>query len=331
MSSVVSKGRNPFFLACACTLVLSAASLHAQKVIATIPVGGFVGGGAVDPIARLAYIPTGSNGTNGQVTVISEKSNTIARTINLATDWQAVSAALDPFTGLLYVGAEFGGLFVVDAKTGATVGFANVNSGSVALNPVTDKIYVSDFNSTLYVIDGATLNIEATISINAIQNVAVNPFTNRIYAGMNDFSPGYVAVVDGATNQVIAQPPAGSGLTSGVAVNPVKHTFYSSEQFGTATVYSGKTNTQVTAIELSGQPAGVAVDPFTDTLFVSEYQGNSVTLINGSTYAVTGNVPVGTQPEYMTDDPANKLLYVGCAGVDATGNPTFTISVIKTK
>lgn len=328
MSSVFPKGRNSLALACACTLVLVAASSHAQTVIATIPVGGYVGGGAVDPIAKLAYIPTG--GASGQVTVINEKTNTIARTINLATNWQATSAALNPFTGLLYVTAEYGGLFVVDAKSGATVAVVNVNSGSVALNPVTNKVYVSDFGGSLYVIDGETLNIETTISINAIQNVEVNPFTNRIYAGMNDFSPGFVSVIDGATNQVIAQPPAGSGLTSGVAVNPVKNTFYSSEQFGTATVYNGKTNTQVTAIALSGQPAGVAVDPFTDTLFVSEYQSNSVTVINGSTYAVTGNVAVGPQPSYMTDDPFNKLLYVGCQTIDANGNFIFTISVIKT-
>jgi DNA-binding beta-propeller fold protein YncE len=331
MSSVVSKGRNSLLLACACTLVLSAASLHAQKVIATIPVSGFVGGGAVDPIARRAYIPVGNNGPNGRVAVINERTNAVVAYINLNTPWPADSAALNPLTGLLYVGAETGGLFVIDPRTYATVGFVNVNAASVALNPVTDTIYASDFNSTLYVIDGATLNIETTISVNGIQNIAVNPFNDRIYAAIQNFIVGGVAVIDGATNQIIAQPPAGSGLSFAVAVDPAKNAFYSAEQFGTVTVYNWVTNAQVKAIAISGQPSGLAEDPFTHTIYVSNYQTNAVDLIDGSTYAVTGSAAVGTQPEYMTDDPADKLLYVGCQGVDASGNPTFSISVIKTK
>ena len=222
------------------------------------------------------------------------------------------------------MGTQVGGLFVVNAKTGATVAVVNVNAVSVAMNPVTYKIYASDFNSTLYVIDGATNNIETTMNVNSIDNIAVNPFTNRIYSAIQNFIVGGVAVIDGTTNQVIAQPPAGSGLSFSVAVDPIKNDFYSAEQFGTAIVYNGRTNTQVKAIAISGHPSGLADDPFTHTLYVSNYQTNSVDVINASTYAVTSEVAVGLQPEHMTDDAANELLYVGCQGPpDANGYPTF--------
>jgi DNA-binding beta-propeller fold protein YncE len=331
MSSTVLKGSLSLTLACACTFSVTA-RLNAQSVIATIPAAGFVGGGSVDPIARRAYIPTGNNnGVSAVVTVIDERTNTVARTINFPTAWAAVSVALNPLNGLLYVGTGSGGLYVANARTGATVGFVNVNAASVALNPVTDKIYVSDFESNIYVIDGNTNHIEADIPINSIlQNIAVNPITNRIYAAIEDFNPGSVYVIDGGSNQIIAQAPAGSGLTFDVAVDPLLDTFYSGDQFGTATAYNGGNNKQVTAISLPNQPAGVAADPLTHTIYVSESTGNGVAVINGSTNTLTETVAVRPQPVYMTDDPVNKLLYVGCQGVDSNGFPTYSISVVKT-
>lgn len=212
-----------FLLAAACL----SATANAQSVIATIPVEDFVGGGAIDPLAKLAYIPTGNyNGTTSQVTVVNEETQTISSYITLATDWPAASAALNYKTGLLYVGTEFGGLFVVNPKTGATVAFVNVNAVSVAVNSVTNKIYASDFDQYLYVVDGATNTIDTMVNIQGIENITMNPLSNRIYAAV-DFNPGEVAVVDGKTNRVVAEPTAASGLSFGVAVDPFRDIFYS--------------------------------------------------------------------------------------------------------
>ena len=315
------------------------AAANAQRVIATLPVGGFVGGGAVDPFAKLAYIPSGTlNGISAQVTVVNEKNQTIAGYISLATNWPAVSAALNDRTGLLYVGTEYGGLFVVNPKTGATVAFINVNAASVAVNPVNNKIYASDLEQDLYVVDGATNTIETMVNIQGIENIAVNPFTNRIYAAV-DFIPGKVAVVDGNSNQVIAEPTAASGLSFGVAVDPFRDIFYSSDTnqqsssgTGTVSVYNGKTNALTTSVSLEGWPALVVEDPLTFTVYASNYPENTVDIIDGSNNRMTASVAVGSGPQYLTDDPINRLLYVGCQGPnDANGYPTYVLYVIRTK
>lgn len=326
----------------ACLSVLFGAAALAQSVVATIPMSGYVGSGAVDPAAHLVYLPTGYNGTYAQVTIVNEKTNTIAGYINhLNTEWQTTTAALNLKTGLLYVGAEDAGLYIVNPKTGAVLGNVNVDAVSVAVNPLTNMIYVSDFYSTLYVIDGATDNIVASIPINGIQNIAVNPVNNRIYAAV-PYNPGKVAVIDGATDQIVAEPTAGSGLTFDVAVDPYRDTFYSadgnqlsSSGAGTASVFNGRTNTLTTAVSLTGLPVTVSDDPFTDTIYVSNYDTNAVDIIGGATNTQIGSIAVGQEPQYLTGDPINKLLYVGCEtpGVQGVngGLATYSVVVVKTR
>ena len=80
----------------------------------------------------------------------------------------------------------------------ATVG-AGSGPNSVAVNPVTNKIYVANAGSAnVTVIDGAT-NSTATVSAGTTPiSVAVNPLTNKIYIA-NQGSAN-VTVIDGATN-----------------------------------------------------------------------------------------------------------------------------------
>ncbi|HEY3705056.1 MAG TPA: hypothetical protein VGL22_08345, partial [Terracidiphilus sp.] len=262
MRLVAIEGRASLAGLCACALALAGAQSFAQTVVANIPVPGYVGGGAVDTKGHRAYIPAGnSNGSSAVVEVIDEKKLSIARTINLNTPWPATSVALNPKTGVLWVGTESGGLFEVDAKSLKTIGFVNVNAASVTLNPETNTVYVSDFGNTLTVVDGNTGNIVYTNSdMNGIQNLVADPLRNRVYIAMQLYNPGAVWVLDGKTNQIIAKAPAGSSFTFGVAVDPFHSAFYSADQgmgTGTATIYSSQTNTQTAAIAIAGQPAGV--------------------------------------------------------------------------
>jgi len=307
----LSKRKLSLVFACLCTVPLPASIALGQTVIATIPISGYAGQGAVDPVARKVYLPNGYP----EVIVIDEKTNTVTGTITLDTQFAVTSVALNPNNGLLYIGAQAGGLFVVNPKTHATVGFINATATSVAANPLTNKVYASDFESNLYVIDAETNTIDRMITINGIQDIALNPFTDRIYAAF-DYIPGQVAVVDGKNNHII--------------VDPIRNLFYSAEQFGTVTVYDGKTNKQVTSIAIPGQPDGMAFDPFTRDLYVSNSGTNELDIINGATYAITGTIKLNS-PMFMTNDPFHKLLYVSTLGTDANGNAIGTITVVKTK
>src|SRR5437899_467378 len=80
----------------------------------------------------------------------------------------------------------------------ATVGVGS-EPYSVAVNPVTNKIYVANGNSdNVTVIDGSS-NSTATVSTGSFpSSVAMNPATNKIYVA-NGISNN-VTVIDGATN-----------------------------------------------------------------------------------------------------------------------------------
>jgi YVTN family beta-propeller protein len=80
-----------------------------------------------------------------------------------------------------------------------------------AVNPVTNKIYVTNLGSAnVTVIDGATQTVKTTLSAGTQPYAAaVNPITNKVYVA-NLMSP-FVTVIDGATDTVEASVPVAAG------------------------------------------------------------------------------------------------------------------------
>jgi YVTN family beta-propeller protein len=115
-----------------------------------------------------------------------------------------------------------------------------------------------------------------------------------------------------------------------VGVDPVRNVFYSTDQFGTVSVFDGSTNTLITTVNLSGQPCGISVDPKTRKVFVSDIQNNLVDVIDGATNTLLTTVAVGSSPLYSAVDPARGLVYVGNTGQSQNYTPqSETVSVIK--
>jgi YVTN family beta-propeller protein len=103
-----------------------------------------------------------------------------------------------------------------DTATGTVP--AGTAPAGVAANPVTNKIYITNNNSSnVTVIDGATNSTATVPTGNSPGPVAVNPVTNKIYvANINGSS---VTVIDGATNSTAT---VSTGTTPyGIAVNPI--------------------------------------------------------------------------------------------------------------
>ena len=107
-------------------------------------------------------------------------------------------------------------------SAGATIP-AGTDPYAVAVNPVTNKVYVANYGSAnVTVIDGSD-NSTATIPAGTNPyDVAVNPVTNKIYVanrGSNN-----VTVIDGTDNST-ATVAAGTSPYA-VAVNPVTNKIY---------------------------------------------------------------------------------------------------------
>jgi YVTN family beta-propeller protein len=209
----------------------------------------------------------------------------------------------------------------------ATVGAGTVPI-AVAVNPVTNKIYVANNRSDdVTVIDGAA-NTTATVAVGAgPAAVAVDPVTNKIYVA--NIGAGNVTVIDGATDSTVTVPVG--GLPSAVAVNPVTNTIYVANAGGNnVTVIDGATNT-TTTVAAGTYPFAVAVNPVTNKIYVANQISNNVTVIDGATNTTT-TVTVGTTPYAVAVDPVTNKIYVAneissdATVIDGATNTTTTVS-----
>jgi YVTN family beta-propeller protein len=208
----------------------------------------------------------------------------------------------------------------------------------IAINPITNKIYIADDTGTLTVVDGAT-NAVSTIYYGSFGNwaVAVNPVTNFVY--VVDRSSSTVDVFSGAT----ATSPAafvksispGNGNLYAIALNPVTNMVYVADD-GNAyvIVINGSTNTEVTTVSLGGSPivntpVSIAVNPATNTIYAADNDTNNVSVINGSNNAVIATLAVGSNPQSIAVDAASNKIYVANTGsnnVSVIDGSTNTVS-----
>src|SRR5262249_9581406 len=136
-----------------------------------------------------------------------------------------------------------------------------VQPQAIAVNPVTNKIYVATAGGAAEGIDGAT---RAGTSVTAGRNpaaVAVNSVTNTIYV-VNQID-GTVPVMDGSPDTVTATVTVGISPVA-VAVNSVTNKIYVANR-GSSNVTvidgAGNTPTNVSLGAAGINPQAVAVNP----------------------------------------------------------------------
>ncbi|MGA2631822.1 MAG: choice-of-anchor D domain-containing protein, partial [Terriglobia bacterium] len=197
-----------------------------------------------------------------------------------------------------------GTVTVIDGATNATTTIpAGLSPHAVAVNPVTNKIYVANVSgNNVTVIDGAT-NATTTVTAGTSPwDAAVNPVTNQIYV-TNAFGSS-VTVIDGATDTsttvaVGVQPYA-------LAVNPVSNKIYvANGANNNVTVIDGATNSTTTVV-VGTVPCAVAVNPVTNKIYVANRDSNNVTVIDGATNA-TSTV---TNRIYVTNGVSNSVTVI---------------------
>jgi|SRR5579859_1244486 len=211
---------------------------------------------------------------------------------------------------------------------------AGVNPTAVAVNPLTNKIYVANSGSSnVTVIDGTT-NATATVPVGATPSaVAVNPVTNRIYVANRNSSN--VTVVDGATNTTVTVT-VGS-VPDAIAVNPVTDQIYvANSHAANVTVIDGATNLTAT-VPTDIAPNAIAVNPTTNKIYVANFNaglvnGGTVTVTDGSTHS-TSTVAVGSGPDAIVVNPVTNKIYVANSNsgtvtvIDGATNTTATVAV----
>ena len=178
---------------------------------------------------------------------------------------------------------------------------------AVAVNTVTNKIYVANYlSANVTVIDGTTNSATTVQAALHPVAVAVNEATNKIYVANVGFGGpfgngdrGSVTVIDGATNLTATVVDPNANGPRAVAVNSATNKVYVANLWtGNVTVIDGATNSTATVADPSAsgiQSVAVAVNSVTNKIYVannnmlgfSNTTVGNVTVIDGATNSTT--------------------------------------------
>jgi YVTN family beta-propeller protein len=192
----------------------------------------------------------------------------------------------------------------------------------IAVNPVTNKIYVTNqYSNTVSVIDGDKDTEEETISVGALPyDVDVDHLTNRIYVA--NLGSHYVSVIDGETNREVANI-TNIRTPVGLDVDPTNSYLYVTSIDTNTLLKVDTVNNKVVdkTTKVGLNPYTVDIKPRTNKIYVSNLGSNDISVIDGDSFTSLKNITVGNLPVGLAASPRSNTVYVANRGSD-------TVSVI---
>jgi YVTN family beta-propeller protein len=312
---------------------------------------------AVNSATNKVYV---ANLWTGNVTVIDGATDSTATVADpSASGIQSVAVAVNSVTNKIYVAnnnmlgfsnTTVGNVTVIDGATNSTTTITDPNAISpvaLALNPVTNKIYIAnegDYpasnHGNVTVIDGATNSVTTLTDSNALApvGVAVNQTAKKIYvADANDSAltgNGGVTVIDGATNSLsFVSTGPNSHILHAVALDSVTNTIFVTSEGcfqedpcrnpGSITVINGATNAVTTVINPSAHnPEGVAVNEMNNRIYVANTGSSNVTVMDGGAIPTSHTLSVvqeGSGSGTVTSTPTGINCGTSCAASFTSG------------
>jgi len=222
---------------------------------------------------------------------------------------------------------------------GITVGFVPIQ---IAINPNTDRAYVSHADGTVRVINTNTDTVIAVIPVspgNALTGITVDLATNMIYVANS--GTNQVAIINGTTNMVdtpIDLAPAGV-FPVDVEINTLTKSLYVSNVLSLIVIVidinpanAGSTlNTIIDVIPGFDSPARFAFNPNTNLMYMTNFLKNEVSVLDGAqNLALGGNpvlapIPIGSSADGIEINTVSNKIYTANGGTDTVsvidGNP----------
>ena len=154
-------------------------------------------------------------------------------------------------------------VIVIDGSTGQVtdtfdVGLCRTTSVDIAVNPATNRIYVSNSFplSSIEGIDGETNKIVDNISFGldllSPSVIAVNAVNNHMYVVCPDSD---ITVVDITAKQITGTVQISDSSISDIAVNPVTHTIYATDRISGSLIVVKDENQKLTTLSVSPDSA----------------------------------------------------------------------------
>jgi YVTN family beta-propeller protein len=216
----------------------------------------------------------------------------------------------------------------------ADTGFTRIRVGelptSIAVNPTTNRVYVSNFfTQNLSILDGTTNTVAATLPLGfAPRAVTVDSVKNRVYAAGVNQTSGMVAVtkIDGQSNNVIVGPvPVFGPITSEVPVpiadDPADDRLYVAD--ATRDLVQVVSLSAVPPIAVGAYPDAMVFDAATNRVYVANGHSNNVSVIDTQSNKVVATILVGGNPQGIALNTRTDRIFV-------TNTGDNTVSVIST-
>jgi DNA-binding beta-propeller fold protein YncE len=186
----------------------------------------------------------------------------------------------------------------------------------VAVNPVTDKVYLANTDANTVTAYDAAAGTSTTIAVGAAPSfVAVNPATNRVY--VDNLDDATLSVIDGSSDTLIDTYAIGSA--GPIAIDPVANIVYIVRLTGTGsdevTYFNGATSTWYTVATNSFQPIAVGVNPAAQTIYVAHYGTGDLRVISGAfnpadDFPASVSIGMFSHPFAVAVNPVANKVYV---------------------
>ena len=229
-----------------------------------------------------------------------------------------------------------GSLPDVANNTVVTVLDIGVYGFDVAVNPVTNMVYVLSFgDASVTIIDGATNDIVDEVFVGGHPRfLAVNPITNMVY--VSDPGDNFVIVIDGATNSVVDTIDLDFRDPWTIDVNPLTNKVYVLYASDTEViVIDGSTNTVETIVDtMISDVEALAVNPITNKVYLGHDSDDVVLVMDGATNSIIDSIELINEARTLAVNSATNTIYanlgdVGIAVIDGDTNMATDIIDIE--
>jgi YVTN family beta-propeller protein len=231
---------------------------------------------AVDTATQTTYV---ANYRGGSITVLSERSLGVVRTISLGGNTEPDGLAVDPKTGQLWVSeAGRGRVAEINGKT-------------------CDAATRSDCRVTTVA--------DSTVANSDPDGLAVNSSTGTVYVALAGTAESAVGVISEKTRRAIGRTPAGDDPSSVAVDARTNEIYYTADNDDAVGGFSGrgcdasslsKCPTRPSGVPVGVDPVGVTVDAATNRLYVANFDSDTVSVLNArngdrvATVALAGHV-----------------------------------------
>lgn len=307
-------------------------SANFNSIIANIP---NVGNGRIGLDEGTNKIVVGTS--TQKTTIVDGATNTIAATTFANMTSQDV--AVNPVTHRAYIAYVFYTTQAINLNDNSYINIGTASEiGESIINPNNNFFYFPRNQSAN---DIAFLNTNDTIGlVTGVPHgfgrylfAAQNTVTNRIYVANSssnlagtDTRPGFVSVIDGATNNVITNVEIGAQPFTNPAVNEVTNKIYvpyigfSNVDPSRIAVIDGATNTR-SNVDTSAFPANtlfyrtIVANPLTNRIYFRVGEGATVGVVNGATNVATPLPGITNVSNILVNTNLNRVYFLTSTGV----------------